>query len=88
MLGNQYRSYEDALKKLNLDTLKVRRKKLCLKFARKAAKNERFKHWFPKKSSLNTRSKDIYIEPNAKTKRYSNSSIPHMIRLLNEDLCN
>ena len=87
ILGNQYRTYDEALKRLNLDTLELRRKKLCLKFARKTSKNENFKHWFPKKSSLNTRSKEIYIEPTFKTKRYQKSSIPHLINLLNEDLC-
>ena len=55
ILGKNYTSYSQELRNLNMDSLKVRRDKICLKFAKKCTKNEKFAHWFPKKSSKNTR---------------------------------
>ena len=46
ILGSSYLSYKDALKTLNLESLKTRRDNLCLKFAKKAEKDKKFKHWF------------------------------------------
>ena len=46
LLGGQYESYRFALKKLNLESLMERRKTLCLRFALKAEKHGKFKHWF------------------------------------------
>ena len=40
VLGQQYRSYEEALLKLNLFPLNVRRQNLCLKFAQSGIKHE------------------------------------------------
>ena len=36
---------------LDLENLEIRRKNICLKFAKKCLKNDRFKHWFPKRVS-------------------------------------
>ena len=44
---NNYKNYEDALKMLDLDSLQVRRKKQCLKFAKDCLKNEKMKKLFP-----------------------------------------
>ena len=88
ILGDSYTNYTESLKKLDLDTLAVRRDKLCLKFAKKCIKNEKFQHWFPKKSLLNTRSKEskgIYSMPKFKKKRYQTSSIPYLITILNKN---
>ena len=85
ILGNRYISYDQALKTLELDYLESRRDDICLKFAKKCVKNSKFNHWFPKTSSANTRSKEIYIKPSGKTKRYLTSSIPHLIQILNEN---
>ena len=86
MLGNQYRDYDQALNVLDLENLETRRKNICLKFAKKCIKNDKFKNWFPKRPSMNTRSKEIYVNPSGPhTKRYLTSSIPHLINILNEN---
>ena len=46
ILGDKFLSYDNALKMTNLECLKSRRVKLCLKFARKAEKNKKHNHWF------------------------------------------
>ena len=48
VLGTSYESYQDALEVLQLD----RRVQLCLQFALKAEKHQKFKHWF--KSNVKT----------------------------------
>ena len=53
-MGNDYRDYEQALEYFDLDDLKTRRDKLCLKFAKKCTKNARFQNWFPKRKSTDT----------------------------------
>ena len=86
ILGNRYREYNQALKDLDLENLEIRRKNICLKFAKKCLKNDRFKHWFPKRVSKNTRNKEMFIQPSGPhTKRYLTSSIPYLINILNEN---
>ena len=85
ILGNSYTNYDEALVKLDLDTLEERRDQICLKFAKRCTKNHKFKHWFPKTSKIETRNGDTYLRPTAKTKRYMISSIPHLVDLLNQD---
>ena len=46
ILGDQYRSYNSALKTTGSKTLFDRRRKLCLKFAKKSLKNSKFTTWF------------------------------------------
>ena len=58
IIGNSYRNYTEALKKLNLDTLQKRRDKICLKCAKRCTKSNKFKHWFPKRSTVDTRNKE------------------------------
>ena len=82
--SQHFTSYEQSLQQFGLETLVARRESLCLKFAKKCIKSTQFKHWFPVKTSLRTRSKEKYIEPSGKTKRYLTSSIPHLIKLLNK----
>ena len=45
-MGQGYNSFDQALKYLNLESLENRKIKLCLKFAKKALKHEKFKSWF------------------------------------------
>ena len=83
-----YRDYEDALKMLDLDSLQVRRKKQCLKFAKDCLKNEKMKKLFPlnaQKSDMKIRFKETFKVNKAHTERYRQSAIPYMQRLLNED---
>ena len=81
--GLNFITYQQSLAMLNLETLAARRDKLCLKFAKKCAKDPKFSGWFPKKVAIGTRSKNKYLEPRARTKRFQTSSIPHLTRLLN-----
>ena len=81
--GQHLINYEESLKSLGLETLALRRVKLCFKFARKCLKNNRFNHWFKLKNRV-TRSDDKYLVPTSKTKRFLSSSIPHLTRILNK----
>ena len=83
--GKNYFEYEECLDHYGLETLEARRDTVCLKFAKKCVKNEKFRHWFHKKSA-NTRSEEPYIRPAWKTKRYLTSSIPHLTNILNKNL--
>ena len=50
ILGNQYKNdYEEALEKADLETLKERRIKLCLKFAKKCLQYEKTEDIFEKR---------------------------------------
>ena len=46
-MGNKYQGYEQALKFLKLDSLKERRIKMALKFAKRSLKLEHFSKMFP-----------------------------------------
>ena len=56
ILGDQYRSYNSALKTTGSKTLFDRRRKLCLKFAKKSLKHSKFKTWF-KPTALKTKTR-------------------------------
>ena len=75
------KDYVDCLEEEEEDTLEVRREKLCMNFAESCLKDEKFSNWFSK--GVCTRKKTNFIEPDAKTKRYRNSAIPYLTRLLN-----
>ena len=87
ILGSEYNSYEEALEKLNMKTLKDRRKELALKFAKKASIHPIHQTWFvqnPEESS--TRLKKPKYKPVCyRTSRFLNSAIPFLTNLLNED---
>ena len=88
ILGTKFENYEDALIKVNLESLEVRREELCQKFAKKCVKseNERAKSMFPIKDkfhNMNTRKEEFFVVNHANTERLKNSSIPYMQRLLN-----
>ena len=88
ILKNNYKSYEDALEFLNLDSLQIRRKKQCLKFAKDCLKHEKMKELFPlnvKNTQLKIRFKETYKVNKANTERYKQSAIPYLQNLLNED---
>ena len=46
-MGNNYKSYNESLTYLGLQTFNDRRDKLCLKFALKAAKHGKMKYMVP-----------------------------------------
>ena len=86
ILGENYNSYSNALKMLELDTLEFRRNKLALKFALKSEKHEKFQNWFKVNvKHVDTRqSKNKYCNVRAKHVRYEKSPISFLTRLLND----
>ena len=87
VLGQEYISYKNALKHLNLDSLEKRREKLCLKFGEKAEKHSKFKNWFKlNKPNVNTRQDQTkYCEMIANKDRYKKSPISYLTTLLNKN---
>ena len=58
ILGRNYLNYQNALEILKLKTLCERREALCLKFANKAIKSEKYSNWFePDTNTQNKRRK-------------------------------
>ena len=88
VLGENYTSYFEALSTLNLETLKIRRQKLTLRFAKQSLADGKLRDLFPirtKKHTMSTRRNEKYKVFKAHTDRYRNSPILSMQRLLNED---
>ena len=88
IMGERYQGYKQALEHLNLDSLKERRKKMALSFAKKSLKLEKFSRFFPlnnAKHLMTKRNPDKYAVNSAKTERYRRSTVPFLQRLLNED---
>ena len=89
ILGNEFITYDEALHRLELDTLSDRRYKICLKFAIKTSKSPKFNQWFTKhepNQGIQTRSenqKSIFKPVYTRTKRYEKSTIPYLTNLLN-----
>ena len=84
-LEHEYLDYQSALKTSNLETLALRRLKLCKKFAEKASKHPKHSKWFVKtKPGLNTRSdKQTYKMPICRLTRTKKGPIPYLTNLLN-----
>ena len=85
ILGKDYVSYSQALRTLKIESLEQRRNKLCLKFALKAEKHEKFKNWFkPSSKKVDTRSSvKKYCEAKANHTRFYKSPINFITRMLN-----
>ena len=86
VLGQQYRSYEEALLKLNLFPLNVRRQNLCLKFAQSGIKHETMTDIFTENDKIHmmdTRFCETHSVDFCNTERFRKSSIPYMQYLLN-----
>ena len=88
ILGKQYKTYEEALEKIDLQPLNERRDELCLNFAKKCLKSEKVKGIFPvneKSHQMDLRNTEQYVVKHANTERLKMSAIPYMQRLLNTD---
>ena len=85
ILDSNYISYRNALNDLCLEPLKVRRDKLCLKFAKKAEIHPKHRNWFKlNKNTANTRqNKSKYMEVSAKHKRFKTSPLSYLTNILN-----
>ena len=82
-----YLDYPKALKETNLQSLKERRKILCLRFAKGCVKNPKTSHMFPLNENFNPklRVSKKYAEKFARTDRLRFSAIPALQRMLNEE---
>ena len=85
IMGNKYKDYNHSLKYLKLDSLYERREKLSLKFAKKCLRTEKAESFFTinQNKFRNTRNFEKYKVKYANTKRFQNSSIIYMQKLLN-----
>ena len=87
-MGNKYQGYEQALKLLKLDSLKERRLKMALTFAKRSLKLDNFSKLFPLSESdhlMSMRNPEKYVVNISKTERHKRSAVPFLQRLLNED---
>ena len=87
ILGDKYKGYDDALEKLGLVTLDKRRNQMCLKFAKQCLKLDKMKGLFPKNESnhaMGKRCSEVYKVVRAQTERFRKSSVPSMIKMLND----
>ena len=84
ILQENYLNYAHALKITGIPTLKSRRIKLSLKFAKSCLKNNMTSDMFPlNTNNVNTRHHEKFHVPHAKTDGFAKSAIPYMARLLN-----
>ena len=86
-LGNDYQNYQNALEKLEMETLADRRTNLCKSFALKAFKHPKHGAWFKPNEvkGVDTRSiKTKFATPITRLSRFKNSPIPYLTSLLNQ----
>ena len=84
-----YKSHNDALKKLNIESLEDRRKSLCLKFAKKCLQVEKLKKLFPnnlKSHTMLKRGSDKFKVNRSLTTRYSPNAENAKERLMRVDI--
>ena len=87
ILGERYQSYTSALKITGTKTLFERRRQLCLKFARKSLKSNKFKSWF-KLNTKNPATRQVqskFCEVYSRLDRFEKSPISYLTQLLNND---
>ena len=87
VLGNRYKSYQQALSDLDIETLDNRRENLCIRFARKCVQNEKTAHMFPLKEkthTMHTRKTEKYEVMKANTDRLKDFALIYMQNLLNK----
>ena len=87
ILGECYRSYNQALKQCGLVKLSDRRRLLCITFAKKSLKDKKFSKWFkPSGNHPNTRQdQPAYCSVYRKHDRFQNSPISYLTELLNTE---
>ena len=87
-MGKNYKGYKEALAHMNLESLRDRREKMALTFAKKSLKMENFSKLFPinhPEHLMKKRNQEKYVVTKANTERYRKSAVPFLQRLLNED---
>ena len=79
------KSYRELLEISGLPTLEERRNNAIVKFARKTAKNENYRHLFPlNESTKNLRNTKLYKEEFARTERLYKSPLFKFRRIMND----
>ena len=87
ILKEKYKSYDQALNVLDIETLDERREGLCLKFAIKSSKHEKTSKMFPiniKKHDMDTRNPEKFKVQFSRTERLKNCSVIFMQNALNK----
>ena len=88
ILGTRYQGYEEALKFLKIDSLRERRLKMALRFAKKSVRHKNFSPLFPLSENVHsmiTRNPAKYVVSVSNTERMKRSAVPFLQRLLNKD---
>ena len=90
ILGDHYTNYDVACAILCAEPLNSRRDTLCINFAQKTASNSRHTDMFTRRPyTMGTRQAKIpYKEHRCHTKRFYNSPLPYLTRLLNSQVSN
>ena len=84
ILGSQYRSYSHALSVTCLPRLDILRSEAFTKWALKAQKDPLHRDLFQlNPSTVNTRFRNMFSEPICHTEKFYKSTVPSMIRSLN-----
>ena len=81
--GKSELNYDMAMVVLEIEPLEVRRQKLCLSFAKKTLKSRHCDMFSVNGNQHYTRNKTKYFENQTNTKRYFNSPLNYLTRLLN-----
>ena len=79
-------NYDELVSAGRIETLRSRRDRLTLNFAKKTSNDPRFNHWFPRKEygELNLRREAEFEEIFARTERLRKSPLYHMRKALNQ----
>ena len=81
ILGWKYILYSHALGDLKMESVEVRRKSLCLSFAKKSQRHEKSQNWFQESDQL---TQTTFQPVPYRTKRYKTSPLPYLTSLLND----
>ena len=85
-LGSNYGDYSLAMAQTGLESLEERRTKLCIKFALKASKNPKHRHWFEvtdPNSRTRRKNKTTFKAPFFRLERFKKSPVVYLTNLLN-----
>ena len=88
IMGKDFTTYKNGLRKLKLETLEKRREILCINFAKNCLKTDQVKGLFPlhhSKHIMKKRKHKKFKTKRIKTKRMKKSALPYMRKLLNDE---
>ena len=86
ILGEKYTSYESARAKFGLKLLSERREELCIKFALKLYKSKYCEDFYTLSThSVDTRHKNIVVEPLCNTRKCYLAPHSYLARLVNQN---